>query len=93
MSFGEYVTTGGFNQKTGKEDLFIKENYGIPSHKQLGKHLEDTRRQYTKAGPRGGPTYRPPGPLGPPIIFRRLVLLPTIYTVDFKAVLGRFIQR
>ena len=33
MSFGEYVTAGGFNQKTAKEDLFIKENYGIPLRK------------------------------------------------------------
>jgi hypothetical protein len=30
---------------------------------------------------------------GGPLALRRLVLLPTIYTVDFKTVLGRLIQR
>jgi hypothetical protein len=51
MSFGEYVIAGGFNQKTAKEDLFIKENYGIPPRKPREKNLEDTRKQYTKVGP------------------------------------------
>jgi hypothetical protein len=27
MSFGEYVTAGGFNQKTVKGDLFVKVNH------------------------------------------------------------------
>ena len=31
--------------------------------------------------------------MGRPIALRRRVLLPTIYTVDSKVVLGRFIQR
>jgi hypothetical protein len=48
LSFGEYVIAGGFNQKTSKEGLFVKGNYGISPHKQLGKDLEDTRRQYTE---------------------------------------------
>jgi hypothetical protein len=29
MSFGEFVFLAGFNQKTAKEDLFVKRNYGI----------------------------------------------------------------
>jgi hypothetical protein len=48
LSFGEYVIAGGFNQKTAKEDQFAKGNYRISPHKQLGKDLEDTRRQYTE---------------------------------------------
>jgi hypothetical protein len=30
MSFGEYVFSAGFNQKTIKEDLFIKGNHVNP---------------------------------------------------------------
>ena len=48
MSFGEYVLLVGFNQKTAKEDLFVKENYGIPPRKQRGKILEDSRRYSTE---------------------------------------------
>jgi len=44
MSFGEYVTVGGFNQKTAKEDPFVKGNYEILPRKQLGKDLEDKKR-------------------------------------------------
>ena len=42
------------------------------------------------------PTWHYSGPLGPwgwPITLYHHVLLPTIYIVDSKAVLGRFIQR
>ena len=39
-----------------------------------------------------GPLGRPLGPWGWPIAPRRHVLLPTIYTVDSKVILGRFIQ-
>jgi hypothetical protein len=38
------VFLAGFNQKTAKEDLFIKGNYRIPPCKQRGKTLEDYRR-------------------------------------------------
>ena len=41
----------GFNQKTVKEDLFVKENYGIPQRRQHGKTLEDYRRLSTEADP------------------------------------------
>jgi hypothetical protein len=37
MSFGESMFPVGFNQKTIKEDLFVKGNYGIPSRKQREK--------------------------------------------------------
>ena len=39
----------GFNQKAAKEDLFVKENHGIPPCKQRGKTLEDSRRLSTEA--------------------------------------------
>jgi len=42
ISFGESVLSVGFNQKTAKEDLFIKGNYGIPLRKQSEKTLEGT---------------------------------------------------
>ena len=51
MSFGESVLSAGFNQKTAKEDLFVKGNYGILPRKQRGKTLEDYRRLSTKAEP------------------------------------------
>ena len=44
MSFGESVFSAGFNQKTIKEDLFVKRNHDIPQDKQRGKTLEDSRR-------------------------------------------------
>ena len=49
MSFGESVFSVEFNQKTTKEDLFIKGNHGIPPRKQRGKTLEDSKRQTTEA--------------------------------------------
>jgi hypothetical protein len=51
MSFGESMFLVGFNQKTAKEDLFIKRNHGIPPRKQRGKNLENSRRLSTKADP------------------------------------------
>ena len=65
MSFGESVFLAGFNQKTAKEDLFIKGNHGNPQRDQRGKTLEDSRRLSTKAGlhlPASqpmGPSYQP----------------------------------
>ena len=50
MSFGESVFSAGFIQKTVKEDLFVKGNYGIPPCNQRGKTLEDSRRRITEAG-------------------------------------------
>jgi hypothetical protein len=61
--------------------------------------LEGSRRHHIEArGPKvhhsgpADPLGRPPVLVLGPLILRRLLLL-TIYTVDFKAVLGRFIQR
>jgi hypothetical protein len=39
------------------------------------------------------PWGRPSGLARSPLALRRLVLLPTIYFIDFKVVLGRFIRR
>ena len=55
MSFDEYLFSAGFIQKTVKGDLFVKENYGIPSRKQRGKILEDYMRLSTEADPEGLP--------------------------------------
>ena len=49
MSFGESMFPAGFNQKTAKEDLFVKGNYGISPRKHCGNTLEDSRRLSTKA--------------------------------------------
>ena len=40
----------GFNQKTAKEDLFVKGNHGISPRKQHVKIVEDSRRLTTEAG-------------------------------------------
>ena len=72
MSFGESVFLAGFNQKTAKEDLFIKGNYGITPRKQRGKTLEDSRRLSTKVEPvpltcgASRPHLQAGWPLGPP---------------------------
>ena len=50
MSFGEYVFSVGLNQKTAKEDLFVKRNHKIPPHNQCVKSLEDSRSRITEAG-------------------------------------------
>ena len=50
MSFSESMFPVGFNQKTAKEDLFVKGNHGIPPHKQCEKTLEDSRRLFIEAG-------------------------------------------
>ena len=55
MSFGKSMFSAGFIQKTVKGDLFVKENNGIPPHKQRGKILEDFSRISTKADPEGLP--------------------------------------
>ena len=52
MSFDESVFSTEFNQKTTKEDLFVKRNHGIPSRNQCGKILEDSRRRITEAEPK-----------------------------------------
>ena len=50
MSFGEFVFSIGFNQKTTKEVLFIKGNHINLLWYLHGKTLEDSRRQITKVG-------------------------------------------
>jgi hypothetical protein len=32
MSFGQSMFPAGYNQKTAKEDLFVRGNHGIPQH-------------------------------------------------------------
>ena len=50
MSFGEYVFSAGFNQKTINGDQFVKGNHEIPLRDQRWKVSEDSRRLFTKAG-------------------------------------------
>ena len=50
MSFGESVFSAGFNQKTTKEDLFVKGNHGIPPRYQCGKVPEDSKMFSTEVG-------------------------------------------
>ena len=63
MSFGESMFLAGFNQKTAKEDLFVKLNHGIPPRNQHGKTLEVSRRLSTEAGHMSLTSY--PAPMGP----------------------------
>ena len=72
MSFGESKFSVGFNQKTAKEDLFVKRDYGIPPRKQRGKTIEDSRWLSTEAEPEslisgaGRPHLQANQPMGPP---------------------------
>ena len=50
MSFGEFVFSVGFIQKTSMEDLIVEPNYRISSWYLRGKTLEGSRRPITKAG-------------------------------------------
>jgi hypothetical protein len=43
MSFGKFVFLTGFNQKTPKEDLFVKGNHVNPRRYLGGKTLEDSK--------------------------------------------------
>jgi hypothetical protein len=50
MSFGEFIFSAGFTQKTNKEDLNIKRNCGIILWRIHGKVPEDsTPRQGSRA--------------------------------------------
>jgi hypothetical protein len=50
MSFGEFIFSVGFTQKTTKEDLNIKRYHGIVLWSIHGKVPEDTRGLHTKVG-------------------------------------------
>ena len=74
MSFGESVFPTGFNQKTTKEDLIVKEKYGVPPRYLRGKTLEGSRSHVNEAGDKrmtyaaARPHYQAPWPpMGPPI--------------------------
>jgi len=49
MSFGESMFLAKFIQKTAKEDLIIKGNYGILPRYLRGQTLEGSRRQIIEA--------------------------------------------
>jgi hypothetical protein len=77
MSFGESMFAAGFNQKTTKEDLFIKGNLGISSCNQCGKTLHRSkarvpdmwgwRASHVRRPVSRGPTYQPPCYVGFPL--------------------------
>jgi hypothetical protein len=50
MSFGEFIFSIGFTQKTAKEDLNIKRYREIILWRIHGKVSEDTRGLHTEAG-------------------------------------------
>ena len=97
MSFDEYVTVGGFNQKTTKEDLFVKANHGIPSRNRRGRTLEESRRLSTKEGHMSltcgveRPHLEATQPMGPPcqpliamsVLHRLKDCISTIYSSRF----------
>jgi hypothetical protein len=82
MSFDEFMFSARFNQKTAKEDLFVKENQAYPRWYLCGKTLEDSRAHSTKAGPMplpcgaSQPHYQADRPMGPTwrSLFAMLVL-------------------
>ena len=51
MSFGESVFSAGFNQKTAKEDLFVRGNHEILQRYLCRKTLKDYRRLSIEVGP------------------------------------------
>jgi hypothetical protein len=100
MSFGEYVNVGRFIQKASKVDPIVIFNHVHLWRKQLKKILEDTRRRTTEAWAKRPQMWaaRPRAPrsaglLQSPLALYHLVCISKIYTVDFKAVISRFIQR
>ena len=85
MSFDEFMFLAGFNQKTAKEDLFIKGNHRIPPRKQHGKTLEDSRRLSTEDD-RERLTWEASQPMGPtsqPLLYTSVFhrLLDCIYAI------------
>jgi hypothetical protein len=92
MSFGRSMFLAGFIQKAIKGDLFIKENYKIPSRNQRGKTLEHFGRQLTEVEPEGLPCEagqphlqggRPMGPTSQPSLRKSVLhrLLGCIYII------------
>ena len=67
MSFGEFVFSIGFIQKTVKVDLDVRLNRAYPQQKQPQKVPEVLRGLHTEAEGEApaGPTYRSAGPWGP----------------------------
>jgi hypothetical protein len=72
MSFSEFMTARRFNQKTVKEDLFVKANHVHPRRNRPRKTLEQSRRQHTATrnetlqGRAGRPHLQADRPMGPP---------------------------
>jgi hypothetical protein len=71
MSFGEFIFSVGFTQKTAKEDLNIKRYRKIILWRIHGKVLEDTKGLHTKAGLEsllGGDSWPHPCAAQPPVV-------------------------
>jgi hypothetical protein len=71
MSFGEFIFSAGFKQKTTKEDLNIKRYRGIILWRIHGKVPKDTRGLHTEVGLKSllGGTSRPhPCAAQPPMV-------------------------
>ena len=107
MSFGKYMYVGGFIQKIALRTTIIHSKQAnrrqqviqpTKIEKDNSKRFQKTPHRSlgltaTKVGwptePKGRPASLPRSPLA----LCCLVLIPQIYTADFKVVLGRFIQR
>jgi hypothetical protein len=88
MSFGEFIFSTGFTQKTAKEDLNIKRYRGIILWRIHGKVLEDTRGLHTEAGLKsllGGAARPYPCAARPPVVGSHHKLLEYSSTISKDA--------
>ena len=103
---GTYLYAGGFIQNTapGTTIIYSKQANRWQQVIQPTKTMKDNSRRFQRtpcrslgqnshnSGP-DGPLGRPPGLPQSPLILRRLVLLLTIYTIDYKVILGQLSQQ
>jgi hypothetical protein len=88
MSFGEFIFSEGFTQKTTKEDLNIKRYCGIILWHIHRKVLEDTRGLHTETGLKslpGGAGQPHPYVARPPVVGSHHELLEYSATVSKDA--------
>jgi hypothetical protein len=88
MSFGEFIFSVGFTQKTAKENLNIKRYHGIILWRIHGKVPEDTRGLHTKAGLEsllGGASRPHPCAVWPPVVGSHHELLEYSSTASMDA--------
>ena len=77
MSFGEFVFSVGFIQKTIKVDLHVRFNYTYPQRNRHQKVLEDSRGLHTEAKGKRLPSGAA-RPLGPTVSLRIAMWFSTV---------------